>query len=1733
MTRGKIVGVIAALLLGTLSLVTPPAEAATGAVDVKLGSATLVAVAGGGSSAVYGARSLQCGGTACYHLVEVLAPSANTTSGQTTDLATLASVPQQIVTSTAGSTTTVVVAETLGVEVFTVTNSIATCQAIVLTSLGATTTPGASCTGSGGPTPKALLSSSPVLAVAADGGTFYALHSDGTVDSYNSSSPTAPVNAVVSDLSPIANYSGGAAGFVLSGSYLYAARTIPSGTASSATGDVAKIPTSGGAVTDISLGPNQPTALAAGGSYVYAAGSLGITPIDPSGAQPSSGTPASALVAYPSTTVSCATLSYTTATGGPFLYCAPQSTADRHVYRFNASHPFPTSTTCSGAVPDPCRSSLAYVGGAPTANVPKAVVGAPWGAYLLSAGAFTSVDNASISTLLQSGSLPQPPLDVRSYARVNDQGDPIILVVWDAPASDFTIDGYYAVATGGGVTSQCGTPNVNGAGDEYCIVSGVTAGISYTATVQSRNSAGLSAPVAAPAVNAGSPMPPGVTLVDTNDDGIPDDAGDTGTITTPSTYVITSQNSVQVTWPLFDPSVSSSNGVNAISSYVATGVDTSTANGSGRSCTWLSTTGATIPPASAGAPTMASCTITGLPAGKTIRVQVAANNTPGAAGVAPNTKWTGAPVVAVPYLSDPTYPMRCADGGTAASEATYVPGAIRSTNPNACGYANPSAGIDDPTFVAGVAPGPDPATISADVFPASPVRNSTSTPSRSPEVPSVAIGSGQILVGWTPKTNYPSLNVSGFQASAYYFDASGKQVTKSCTVTGNQLPQNTGQLSCVISGLTNGLQYYVTVQARTTVLGPPSQYVGTVTPHGPPAAPTKAVVTVPPLSTTDKIGMKAAVSWTAPGDTGGAAITGYLVTATKNPAPAVPENPVICVDGTISASLLASVVPAGMPYPTNLAGAATATGSTDSDAKIDAGDGSVTATGTHLAGGVTTPNSVPKLGCELDGVTSQTGWTVTIRAFNQYGAGALSAASGKFTPNGAPQPPAKVTVKANPNTATVNAAGTLTVTWTAPSFQGGAPISSYDVTVWTPAVIGPGGTITTPATAVGHCSTTALTCTVGSIATGYSYYATVVAYNQVALTPPAGPTLHASDPSAPSATVAMYGKPTVVDVTSATAADRSIFVTWNPYVTADGDPSDPTFGEGPITAYVVTATAGSLVKTMTVTAPATSANLTGLTNGMKYVVTVAAQNAGLTGFAGTYQDPVDASAGLTTYVVPGTVPAAVTTISVRAYSTGADIWWTAPTNTGGVPIDKYTVTAVPGGVTCQAATPAGCALSGLTNGLTYTVTVVATNKFGDSPASKASTAFTPIGLPSPPGIPTAYPSPRGSDATVTWLPSQDAGGGTILSYTVTAKPVTPGAGVVVTCTSNGTPAVPAKGSTPAKPAVAAPTTCDLTGLTNGADYKVTVIATNEGGESAPSANSVVFRPQGPPSPPKGVHAYSTVGREPADGGGSLYVDWQAPDNTGGYQIIKYVATATPGDLWCQAVPTTPGDDPPTTCRIDGLTDGTAYTVTVTAINLLGESDPSAASPVASPAGAPAAPRNVGAVAGQNSVTVKWRPGSANGAPIKQYFVHVMPGNRVVIVAATARSAVIDGLKPGRGYRFQVQANNVVGTSGLSVLTKKVKPLATPERVAKPRATVRKVGRRSTVTVHWKKVATHGGAKVLRYVVQLKGGRSKRVAAKKTSVAFPNLKPGTYRFTVRAVNRNGAGKVSKPVSITVR
>lgn len=137
----------------------------------------------------------------------------------------------------------------------------------------------------------------------------------------------------------------------------------------------------------------------------------------------------------------------------------------------------------------------------------------------------------------------------------------------------------------------------------------------------------------------------------------------------------------------------------------------------------------------------------------------------------------------------------------------------------------------------------------------------------------------------------------------------------------------------------------------------------------------------------------------------------------------------------------------------------------------------------------------------------------------------------------------------------------------------------------------------------------------------------------------------------------------------------------------------------------------------------TSYTATGLTNGTTYYFTVEAVNA-----IGPSGPSAEASA------TPALqVPGSPTGVSAKAANAAADVFWTAPSFDGGSAITGFTVTSSPGGVTATAGPSDTAALvTGLSNFITYTFTVVATNGVGNSAPSAPSNSVTPESTPQPP-----------------------------------------------------------------------------------------------------------------------------------------------------------------------------------------------------------------------------------------------------------------------------------------------------------------------------------------------------------------------------------------------------------------
>jgi putative nucleotidyltransferase with HDIG domain len=304
-----------------------------------------------------------------------------------------------------------------------------------------------------------------------------------------------------------------------------------------------------------------------------------------------------------------------------------------------------------------------------------------------------------------------------------------------------------------------------------------------------------------------------------------------------------------------------------------------------------------------------------------------------------------------------------------------------------------------------------------------------------------------------------------------------------------------------------------------------------------------------------------------------------------------------------------------------------------------------------------------------------------------------------------------------------------------------------------------------------------------------------------ALTPPAlTPLTPISLPPVTPATV-----PTAPSAVSGVSGDGSVTLSWSAPADDGGDP---------VTGYTVTPYIGGSAQTPSVFASsATTQTMSGLTNGTAYTFTVIATN-------GAGNSPASAASPA---VTPATVPTAPSAVSGVSGDGSVTLSWSAPADDGGDPVTGYTVTPYIGG---SAQTPSVFAssattqtMSGLTNGTAYTFTVIATNGAGNSPASAASPAVTPVAVGAP-NAPTNViaTSVGGGEAVVNWTAPDDFGLDFITFYAITAYEN--GSVFSVTDVSGlGTSGV-------------------VTGLTADSTFTFTVTATNfvgTGPASAPSA----------------------------------------------------------------------------------------------------------------------------------------------------------------------------------------------------------------------------------------------------------------------------------------------------------
>jgi hypothetical protein len=535
----------------------------------------------------------------------------------------------------------------------------------------------------------------------------------------------------------------------------------------------------------------------------------------------------------------------------------------------------------------------------------------------------------------------------------------------------------------------------------------------------------------------------------------------------------------------------------------------------------------------------------------------------------------------------------------------------------------------------------------------------------------------------------------------------------------------------------------------------------------------------------------------------------------------------------------------------------------------------------------------------------------------------------------APTPPGQVT-----NVTATAGHGAATVSWTAPS-GGGA--TSYIVTPYI------GSTAQTPTTVTG--TPPATTTTINGLTAGTAYTFTVQASNDNGN----GPVSAQSNSVTPTGAIA----PSAPTGVTASPASGQAQVSW----------TAPNANGSPITGYTVTPYVGSTAQTpvQVNNGSATSATVTGLTVGTTYTFTVAATNVVGTGAASTASSAVTPEDTLFDFTAPAvsdagdpsslevgvkfTASVSGQVTGVRFYKSAANtgthigsLWsasgsllasatFTNESASGWQSVTFSSPVAITAGTTYVAGyfDPSGhysATSSGFNSAFTnspLTALANATSANGVYAYGSASTFPTSsysasnywvdvLFGPTAPGQVTNVTATAGNaSATVNWTPPS---GGGATSYIVTPYI---GSTAQTPTTVTGTP--PATSTT-------------INGLTAGTAYTFTVQAVNANGNGPVSAQSNSVTPTGAVAP----SAPSSVSAVPA--GSQAQVSWTAPAN-GGSAITGYTVTPFIGSTAQTPVQVSSGSA--TSANVSGLTNGTAYTFTVTATNAVGTSSASSAS----------------------------------------------------------------------------------------------------------------------------------------------------------------------------------------------
>ena len=673
-------------------------------------------------------------------------------------------------------------------------------------------------------------------------------------------------------------------------------------------------------------------------------------------------------------------------------------------------------------------------------------------------------------------------------------------------------------------------------------------------------------------------------------------------------------------------------------------------------------------------------------------------------------------------------------------------------------------------------------------------------------------------------------------------------------------------------------------------------------------------------------------------------------------------------------------------------------------------------------------------------------------------------------------------------TATPSGYTRIDLSWTAPSNSGGAPITSYRIEVSPDGANNNWSDLVPSQTGTSYAHT--------GLAAGTTQYYRVYATNS------AGE--GAASDVANTTTVAATRPGAPTGLTATRVGRTRIDLSWDA-------PSNS--GGAPITSYRIEVSPDGANNNWSDLVPSqtgTSYAHTGLAAGTTQYYRVYATNS---------VDESDASSAVSATTEALSTPGQITGLTATPDSpTQVTLSWTAPSDNGGSEITGYRIEASTDGVTFPVVTPnTGNANttyvhSNLSPGTTYAYFVFARNAQGLGSRSHEVSATTPVAAA--PGAPTGFNAQANGRTQIdlSWTAPSETNGAPITGYQIEVS------------TNSGT-----AWSDLVEDTEKTATAYEHTGLQPNTTRHYRVRAINSAGPGSHSnIDNATTDAASAPDAPTGLNAQ-------ADGQTRVDLNWTAPSETGGMPITGYRIEVSPNGTngWDDLVDNT--GNAATTYPHTGLTAGTTRHYRVYAINSVDESPASnMANATTDAASAPDAPTGLSATAsGRTDVILSWNAPSENGgAPITGYRIEVSSNagttwaDQVRNTGNPTTTYTDAGLTPGAVRQYRVSAINSADTGDpSSVVSVTVGVTSVPDAPTGLSATA---AGRTQINLSWSAPVDNGGAAINGYRIQVSSNGTsgwtdlvEDTGSAGTAYEHTGLQPGTTRhYRIYANNSVG-------------